>query len=198
MYGSSTNVAPRRDGTPDSEVFLLSSNIKLSVQYGSDSGRYGERISQEWGGEATNQAFGPNRDKFRFAMKVGWQCGILLLLVVSSASLLSGGTPKPPSKHRITFTFDYDFRVTPACSPEIKQGCVQQFNLYEISPGLQNRVKLGSIPASAGATGYVKGISATTKSFLWIHGKHKLAVSAQMPNGLESDLSNCTTIVKIN
>src|SRR6266481_2198893 len=36
MYGASTNVAMRGDGTPNSESFLLSSNIKLTVQYGSD------------------------------------------------------------------------------------------------------------------------------------------------------------------
>src|SRR2546429_9561286 len=36
MYGPSTNIVPRRDGTPNSESFLLSPNIKLNVQYGSD------------------------------------------------------------------------------------------------------------------------------------------------------------------
>ena len=36
MYGASINVVPRRDGTPNSESFLLSPNIKLTVQYGSD------------------------------------------------------------------------------------------------------------------------------------------------------------------
>jgi hypothetical protein len=36
MYGASINVVPRRDGTPKSESFLLSPNIKLIVQYGSD------------------------------------------------------------------------------------------------------------------------------------------------------------------
>jgi len=36
MYGASTDVAMRSDGTPNSESFLLSPNIKLSAQYGSD------------------------------------------------------------------------------------------------------------------------------------------------------------------
>ena len=36
MYGASTNVVQRRDGTPNSESFLLSPNIELTVQYGSD------------------------------------------------------------------------------------------------------------------------------------------------------------------
>lgn len=130
-------------------------------------------------------------------MNVVWQFGLSLLLLASSASPLSGSTQKSPSTHRITFTFDYDFRLTPACSPEVTQGCVQQFNLYEISPGILNRVKLGSIPVPVGATGYAKGISVTTKPFLFVPGEHRLAVSAQMPNGQESDLRVCTTIVKI-
>ena len=119
-----------------------------------------------------------------------------ILVATVSVSLLFGATKKP-STHRITFTFDYDFRITPACSAKVTQECVQQFNLYEISPGISNRRKLGSIPAPAGATGYVTGISVTTKPFLWLPGKHRLAVSAQMPNGLESDLNKCTTMIKI-
>ena len=129
-------------------------------------------------------------------MNIARQFGLSFLLLTSSASPLSGGTQKSPSKHKINFTFDYDFSLTPACSPEVTQGCVQQFNLYEISP--PHRVKLGSILAPVGATGYVKGISATTKPFLWVPGKHKLAVSAQMANGQESEfLDKCTTIVTI-
>ena len=109
--------------------------------------------------------------------------------------------------HKISFTFDYDFRVTPACSPEVTHACVQQFNFYDISAGIPKRTKLGSIPVPAGATGLVKGISFTTESFLFNPGKHLVAVSAQMPcrirrsagscNGVESDLSKCSTIVKI-
>jgi hypothetical protein len=95
-----------------------------------------------------------------------------------SVSLLYGDTEKP-SRHRITFTFNYDFAVTPACSPKVTQECIQQFNLYEISAGISNRKKLGSIPVSVGAAGYVKGISVTTKPFLWLSGKHWLAVSAR-------------------
>ena len=131
--------------------------------------------------------------------------GIAIKLVLTSifvatvsVGLLFGGPQKPPSTHKITFTFDYDFRVIPACSPKVTQECVQQFNLYEISRGISNRMKLGSMPAPLGATGYVQGISVTTEPFLWGPGQHRLAVSAQMPNGQESDLSKCTTIIKIS
>ena len=130
-------------------------------------------------------------------MKVALQFNLAFLLLASSVSPLSGNTHKSPSRHSLTFTFDYDFRLTPACSPKATQDCVQQFNFYEISPGIPNRVRLGSIPAPVGATGYVKGISATTKPFLWVPAKHRLAVSAQTPDGRESDLSACTTVVKI-
>jgi hypothetical protein len=85
-------------------------------------------------------------------MKVALQFGLAFLLLTSSVSPLSGNTHKSPSRHAITFTFDYDFRLTPACSPTATQDCVQQFNLYEISPGIPNRVRLGSIPAPVGAT----------------------------------------------
>ena len=119
------------------------------------------------------------------------------LLATVLVILLYGAVQASQSTHKISFTFDYDFRVTPACSPKVKQVCVQQFNFYDISAGIPKRTKLGSIPVPAGATGLVKGISFTTESFLFNPGRHMVAVSAQMPNGLESDLSKCTTIVKI-
>jgi hypothetical protein len=59
-------------------------------------------------------------------------------------------------------------------------------------------VKLGSISAPANATGFVKEITGTTQPFLFTSGKHKVAVSAQMPDGSESDLSQCTQIIKIH
>jgi hypothetical protein len=111
--------------------------------------------------------------------------------------LLSGSVQTTQAKHTISCTFDYDFRITPACSPKVTEGCVQQFNLYDISAGIPKRVKLGSIPVPAGASGFVKGISATTDALLFESGRHLLAVTAQMPNGLESDFTKCTTIVKI-
>ena len=60
------------------------------------------------------------------------------LLASVVASLLYASLQTSQHRHKITFTFDYDFRVTPACSREVKEKCVQQFNFYEISGG--NRV----------------------------------------------------------
>ena len=131
-------------------------------------------------------------------MNVAWQFGLSFLLLASSVSLPSESGQTSPSLHKIVFTFDYDFRHTPACSPKVTQGCVQQFNFYNISQGIPERVKMGWIPVPTGATGFVKGISGTTESFLFLSGRYRLAVSAQMPDGLESDLSRCTTIVKVS
>jgi hypothetical protein len=99
--------------------------------------------------------------------------------------------------HKISFTFDYNFAVTPACTPEVTKACVQQFNFYEISRGIPNRVKLGSIPVPTGARGLLKGISATTEPFLFDSGKHRVAVAAQAPDGSESNLRDCSIIVQI-
>ncbi len=121
----------------------------------------------------------------------------LRFLVLASLVLAPAVSPKP-SRHKIRFTFSYDFGITPACSSTVKEKCVQQFNFYEISPGISNRVKLGSIPAPDHATGFVKVITGTTKPFLFTSGKHMVAVSAQMPDGSESDLSQCTKIIKIH
>ena len=99
--------------------------------------------------------------------------------------------------HTITFTFDYDFSITPACSPKITKACIQHFNFYDISQGISKRVKLGSTSVPTGATGFRPGISGTTDPILFNSGRHLVAVSAQMPDGTESDLRKCATIVKI-
>ena len=115
------------------------------------------------------------------------------------ASLVGAPAVSPkPSRHTIRFVFSYDFSITPPCSSTVKEKCVRQFNFYEISPGISNRVRLGSIPAPADATVFVKGITGTTKPFLFTSGKHMVAVSAQMADGSESDLSQCTKIIKIH
>jgi len=119
------------------------------------------------------------------------------LLAAVLVMLLCETVQASQSTHKITFTFDYDFRVTPACSSKLKQACVQQFNFYDISAGIPKRTKLGSIPVPTGATGLVKGMTFTTESFLFNSGRHMFAVSAQMPNGAESDLSKCSTIVRV-
>jgi hypothetical protein len=120
------------------------------------------------------------------------------LILFSLCSLFdAAGNCGQESEHKISFTFDYDFGATPACSVQIKEACVRQFNFYDISQGVAKRVKLGSMPVPAGAKGLVKGISGTSEPQLFNSGRHMVAVAAQMPNGVESDLSKCATIVRI-
>ena len=104
---------------------------------------------------------------------------------------------KTPSTHTIAVTFNYDFGVTPACSPSLTKKCVIRFNVYDISPGIANGTKIGSIPLPANPQGLVKGISGETEPFLFNPGRHRIAVSAQMPDGTESDLRLCWVIVQI-
>jgi len=120
------------------------------------------------------------------------------LALLGLCSLLCTAAIYPQeSTHKISFTFDYDFGATPACSRKVTTGCVQQFNLYDISQGTTKRVKLGSIPVPAGASGQVKGISGITEPLLFNSGKHLIAVTAQLPDGSESNPRKCTTIVEI-
>lgn len=138
--------------------------------------------------------FGVWIDKVKIRMHFRWR----QLAFVGFCSLLLAALLYPQEvTHKITFTFDYDFGATPACSRKVTHGCVQHFNFYDISQGIPRRIKLGSTPVPVGASGVVKGISATTESLLFASGKHKLAVSAQMSDGSESDLSKCATIVQI-
>ena len=102
--------------------------------------------------------------------------------------LLSGSVQTTQAKHTISCTFDYDFRITPACSPKVTEGCVQQFNLYDISAGIPKRVKLGSIPVPAGASGFVKGISAMIPLLCVCPQKTKYSSSGvlNLPSGREN------------
>jgi hypothetical protein len=120
-----------------------------------------------------------------------------LALLELCSLLLTAMVHTHRTKCKITFTFDYDFAITPACSQNVKQPCVQRFNFYDISQGIPKRVKLGSIPVPADAKGFVKRISATTEPLLFNSGRHMVAVAAQTPDGSESDLTRCETIIKI-
>ena len=121
----------------------------------------------------------------------------ILLMIAVLTSLLYGAVAAAQSLRKMTFAFDYDFSVTPACSANVQQACVQQFNVYDISGGIPKRVRLGSFPVPADASGLVKSISIVTKPRLFSPGRHKVAVSAQTPDGRESDLTKCATIVEI-
>jgi hypothetical protein len=100
-----------------------------------------------------------------------------------------------PRKHTITIKFDYDFRLTPACSQGLTKKCVKRFNVYDISAG--NRILLFSIPVPDGTVGFVRGISVTSPPLPFAPGKHILAVTAQSADGTESVTNACTTVFKV-
>jgi hypothetical protein len=103
--------------------------------------------------------------------------------------------PADSAMHSITVTFDYDFTKTPACSDKVKKQCVAKFSVYDISG--DKPYFLFSAPVPDGAQGLVKGIKATSPRMLFAVGKHRIAVSAQEPDGKESPPRDCKTIIEI-
>jgi hypothetical protein len=105
--------------------------------------------------------------------------------------------PAPSSKHTITVNFDYDFSKTPACSKTVTKASVQKFIVYDISAGLKVRTKLFSIPVPPGETKLVKGIMGKSPLLLIESGRHRIAVTAQMADGKESDIDAGMTWVEV-
>jgi hypothetical protein len=103
--------------------------------------------------------------------------------------------PVGAAMHSITLNFDYDFTKTPACSEKVKKKCVAKFSVYDISG--DKPYFLFSAPVPDGAHGLMKGITATSPRMLFAVGKHRIAVSAQEPDGKESSPRDCKTIIEI-
>lgn len=118
---------------------------------------------------------------------------VLILFAVLLVIAFAGSVVLFSQKKRVSVSFDYDFRLTPPCSPTLTRKCVKQFNVYDISGG--GRIRLLSIPAPPGAVGFVKGIRGTSLPLRLAAGEHILGVTAQSPEGSESDPSLCTTTV---
>lgn len=75
--------------------------------------------------------------------------------------------------------------------------CVQEFIVYDTSVGLKVRTKLFSIPVPPGETKLVKGITGKSPLLLFESGKHRIAVTAQMAGGKESDIDASMTWVEV-
>jgi hypothetical protein len=104
--------------------------------------------------------------------------------------------------HTITVTFDYDFRLTPACTATVTKKCVQEFVVYDISAGASKakRYKLFTVPLPPNPTGMVHGIQATSPSLDFESGKHLLGVTALAPGtdpNHESSPRACSTWITI-
>src|SRR5271167_527315 len=108
---------------------------------------------------------------------------------------------KPPETthgvHTVTVTFDYDFRLTPACSTKVPKNCVQQFIAFDISAGIKSATMLFPIALPTNPAGLVHGITATSPKLDFESGKHLISVSAMGPDGKHSNKSLCTTWVEI-
>lgn len=74
---------------------------------------------------------------------------------------------------------------------------MRQFNFYDISQGPNKRVKLGSMPAKPGAKKFEQGISGTSDPQAFNSGRHRVAVAAQLSDGRESDVQQCSVVVTI-
>jgi hypothetical protein len=108
-------------------------------------------------------------------------------------------SPPGHNLHCITVTFDYDFNKTKACVPKhLKQPCVQQFVVYDISAGLKKRRKLFVVPLPDLAKGHVAGVTFTSPPLDFESGPHILAVVAQDFIGTDSRPRNaCTTQITV-
>jgi hypothetical protein len=116
---------------------------------------------------------------------------IILLMGFSAADRADG------SRHSVTVTFDYNFGLTPACSEKVTDNCVNQFNVYDISAGVENRTRLFTIPVDPAAKGIVKGITGTSPVLLFAPGKHLISVVAQTPSNQKSTPEACTAWIEI-
>jgi hypothetical protein len=114
----------------------------------------------------------------------------------TESSHKGGGEHEPGSAmHSITVQFDYDFTKTPACSAKIITACVHKFDVFDISG--DKPYYLFSVPVPPGAQGMMKGISATSPRMLFAVGKHRIGVSAQMPDGAKSPPRDCKVVIEI-
>jgi len=116
---------------------------------------------------------------------------IILLVGFSAADRADG------SRHTVTVTFDYNFGMTPACSDKVADNCVKQFNVYDISAGVEHRTRLFTILADPASKGIVKGITGTSPMLLFAPGKHLISVVAQTPSDKKSAPEACTAWIEI-
>jgi hypothetical protein len=115
-----------------------------------------------------------------------------------SSETQKGTNPLPAAgsaMHSITVQFDYDFTKTRACTAKVTTACVQKFNVYDISG--EKPYLLFSIPVPQNAQGLMKGITATSPRMWFAIGRHRIGVSAQMPDGEKSPPRDCKVIIEI-
>jgi hypothetical protein len=111
--------------------------------------------------------------------------------------LLAHATAASARPRTITVKFDYDFRLSPACTTtNTTKKCIKLFNVYDITGG--KRDWLFSVPTPAQASGNMKEITATSPPLTLAPGKHVLAVTAKSADDAESETKVCTTTVDVS
>jgi hypothetical protein len=122
----------------------------------------------------------------------GWRAVIAL---TATLMLAAAGTQATPGQHTLTVTFNYDFTTDNACSATVTKGCVLQFNVYDVTTGTP--VKLFSVPAPAGSTSAVTGITGTSGLLPLKSGVHTFGATAQMADGTESSPNASTATATV-
>ena len=118
---------------------------------------------------------------------LAYLCLAALLVVAAHAAQAA------PGQHTVSVTLNYDFTTDPACSSTLTKGCVQQFNIYDVTTSTP--VKLFSVTAPPGGTGPVNGITGTSGLLTLRSGVHVFGATAQMADGTESNPNASTATV---
>ena len=121
----------------------------------------------------------------------------VLILAVILAMLAIAALPvvAAPPTHTVTVTLNYDFTVDNGCSSTVTTGCLKQFNIYDITTGTS--VKLFSIPAPAGASTALTGITGSQTGVTLKSGIHTFAATAVMADGTESSPNASTATATV-
>src|SRR5579864_3915138 len=115
------------------------------------------------------------------------------VLPILLALLLLAGQSLAAPTHTVTAFLTYDFTVDNACSTTVTTGCLQQFNVYDISPVVGSvPVKLFSIPAPAGSNTAGVSITGTSGAVTLKAGNHTFGFTAQMADGTEGNPNGST------
>jgi hypothetical protein len=122
--------------------------------------------------------------KVKRTMAILWSCLLAAWLVQAA-----------PGQHTVTVTLNYDFTADNACSTAVTKGCLQQFNIYDLTSGTP--VKLFSLPAPSGANGPVTGVTGTSGLLAIKAGVHIFGATAQMADGTESSPNASTATATV-
>ena len=130
--------------------------------------------------------------KFRRMIAATICAAVALGVTLAAFAAVANATP---GQHTLTVTFNYDFTTDNACSATVTKGCVLQFNVYDVTTGTP--VKLFSLPAPAGSTSAVTGITGTSGLLPLKSGVHTFGATAQMADGTESSPNASTATATV-